>query len=85
MFDIYHSGDECAALCHYRAPELKVKLLVWLQMQSCLESAEIALEVGNRMSVRVSVVNSEATAYINSPDIGAERFKMWNQLIDFIA
>ena len=61
---IEHSGDETAALRHYRAAELKVKLLVGTESEMIAERFEVTLEVGYRMSVRISVIYAEA-----APDV----------------
>ena len=64
ILDIQHSGNQRPTLTYYSTPKLEMQSLMRTKLQESGIRVEIPLEVGNRGSVRLMIVNSETSAYI---------------------
>ena len=66
LLNIKYAGDERTTLGHYRAPELKVKLLAISQLEARAKGIEVAGKVGDGIGVGMIVVNTEAASHIDA-------------------
>ena len=68
---IEHTGDERTHLADYRTSKLKVKVLIVSKLNAVSVCLEISLEVWYRRTVRIVVVDTEATAYVDVLNVDA--------------
>ena len=65
---IKHTRNQRAALPHNRPSRLEMQFLVGRKLQIVAEHSKIVFEVGNRIAVRIVVVNSETATHIHYCD-----------------
>ena len=81
LLDVEHTGDERTHLTNYCATKLEVKMLIISKLNAVSVSLEISLEVWNRSTVRVVVVNTKTTAHVDVLNADALLCKTLKKLV----
>lgn len=68
LLDIEHARDEAATLGHDATTQLEVEGLPGIQAQVLAEHLEVGVEVGDVLVVGVTVVDTQASTYVDAAD-----------------
>ena len=85
LLHIQHFRDKRATLPHHSASQFKVQSLVRPQLQLSGIRREITLEIRNRLTVGVIIINAQSTTYIDMFHKYLTRLKPVLQLVHTIA
>ena len=65
LFDVEHTGDEAAALCHDGASQFEMDALSWSLTQVGVEGGEVVAEVRNGVDIGIVVIYTQSASYVD--------------------